>query len=332
MMMKKVIMIFVTTIFLSLLVGCETPKKKYNEFIESDKIKIVASTTMLADLAKNITGNRAIVHQLMKPGVDPHTYVPTKLDVDFLLSADVILLSGLKLEAQAAEVLKQIKNRGVTIIEAGDILLQKHNNNYEDGVKLLDFQEEDHEDGHEHGLYDPHFWFNVDYWILVTRYLTDELSKLYPEHQDYFELRYQNYLSELNQLNIYLTSRIAEIPLEKRILVTAHDAFGYFGERYGFRVSAVLGISTVDEASTKDIENLVDLVVSENVEVIFIESSVPQKTINSIIESARVRKHTIRIGGELFSDTLGDPDGKGNTYVNMMKDNIDTIVDAINNN
>ncbi|MGI6771729.1 MAG: metal ABC transporter solute-binding protein, Zn/Mn family [Acholeplasmataceae bacterium] len=149
--------------------------------------------------------------------------------------------------------------------------------------------------------------------------------------ESYFELRYQSYLAELNALNTYLESRVSEVPVEKRVLLTAHDAFGYFGERYGFSVNAVLGVSTEDEASTKDIENLVSLAIEKNVEVVFIESSVPQKTINAIIESARIKNHTIRIGGELFSDALGNPDGKGSTYIDMLRDNIDTIVDAINN-
>lgn len=331
-MKKKIILIFVTILSISLLVGCANPKKDYRNFLEAEEIKIVATTSLISDMVRNIGGNKVVVHQLMKPGVDPHSYIPTKLDIDYLLSAEVVIFSGMHLEAQTSEALRKVANRDVLVIEAANVLVQKHENNNEDGVTLLSWTGEDHE-GHNHGdlLYDPHFWFNVDYWIIVSRYITNELQRLYPQHENYFELRYQSYLVELNALNTYLESRISEVPVEKRVLLTAHDAFGYFGERYGFSVNAVLGVSTEDEASTKDIENLVSLAIEKNVEVVFIESSVPQKTINAIIESARIKNHTIRIGGELFSDALGNPDGKGSTYIDMLRDNIDMIVDAINN-
>ncbi|NLG31392.1 MAG: zinc ABC transporter solute-binding protein [Acholeplasmataceae bacterium] len=331
-MKKKIILIFVTILSISLLVGCANPKKDYRNFLEAEEIKIVATTSLISDMVRNIGGNKVVVHQLMKPGVDPHSYIPTKLDIDYLLSAEVVIFSGMHLEAQTSEALRKVANRDVLVIEAANVLVQKHENNNEDGVTLLSWTGENHE-GHNHGdlLYDPHFWFNVDYWIIVSRYITNELQRLYPQHENYFELRYQSYLVELNALNTYLESRISEVPVEKRVLLTAHDAFGYFGERYGFSVNAVLGVSTEDEASTKDIENLVSLAIEKNVEVVFIESSVPQKTINAIIESARIKNHTIRIGGELFSDALGNPDGKGSTYIDMLRDNIDMIVDAINN-
>ncbi|HPX71965.1 MAG TPA: zinc ABC transporter substrate-binding protein [Acholeplasmataceae bacterium] len=331
-MKKKIILIFVTILSISLLVGCANPKKDYRNFLEAEEIKIVATTSLISDMVRNIGGNKVVVHQLMKPGVDPHSYIPTKLDIDYLLSAEVVIFSGMHLEAQTSEALRKVANRDILVIEAANILVLKHENNNEDGVVLINWTGEDHE-GHNHGdlLYDPHFWFNVDYWIIVSRYITNELQRLYPQHENYFELRYQSYLVELNALNTYLESRISEVPVEKRVLLTAHDAFGYFGERYGFSVNAVLGVSTEDEASTKDIENLVSLAIEKNVEVVFIESSVPQKTINAIIESARIKNHTIRIGGELFSDALGNPDGKGSTYIDMLRDNIDMIVDAINN-
>lgn len=331
-MKKKIILIFVTILSISLLVGCANPKKDYRNFLEAEEIKIVATTSLISDMVRNIGGNKVVVHQLMKPGVDPHSYIPTKLDIDYLLSAEVVIFSGMHLEAQTSEALRKVANRDVLVIEAANVLVQKHENNNEDGVTLLSWTGENHE-GHNHGdlLYDPHFWFNVDYWIIVSRYITNELQRLYLQHENYFELRYQSYLVELNALNTYLESRISEVPVEKRVLLTAHDAFGYFGERYGFSVNAVLGVSTEDEASTKDIENLVSLAIEKNVEVVFIESSVPQKTINAIIESARIKNHTIRLGGELFSDALGNPDGKGSTYIDMLRDNIDMIVDAINN-
>lgn len=331
-MKKRLLLIFVTILSIGLLAGCSNPKKDYKNFVNSEEIKVVTTISLLADMLKNIGGNKVVVHQLMKPGVDPHSYIPTKLDIDYLLSADVILFSGIHLEAQTSEALRKVADRESIVIEAAEILVQKHQNNNEDGVMLISWTGEEHE-GHDHGnlMYDPHFWFDVNYWIIVTRYVTDELSRLFPEHKNYFELRYQSYLTRLNALNTYLDTRVNEVPIEKRILFTAHDAFGYFGQRHGFKVNAVLGISTEDEASTKDIENLVNLAIEDNVEVIFIESSVPQKTIDAIIESARIKGHTIRIGGELFSDSLGNPDGKGSTYIDMLKDNMDTIVDAILN-
>lgn len=327
--MKKLMIIIVTTLFFGLLVGCGSPKQKYYEFKDSDQIKLVATTTMMGDLARAIGGNKVIVHTMMPSGVDPHTYNPNKLDIDYLLSSNIVLISGLHLEAKAGEAIKQVQNRNIDVIEATQILVSKHQNNHEDGVKLINWVNE--ENG-QNELYDPHFWFDVDYWIIVSKYFTEEISKLHPEHELYFQTRYQNYLLELEALNYYVKTRINEVPESKRILFTAHDAFHYFGIKYGFEVAAVQGISTEHEASTSNIENLVNLAIQKQVTTVFIETSVPRKTIESIIESAESKNHSIKIGGELLSDSLGNYDDKGNTYINMIKDNIDTIVDAIINN
>lgn len=324
------ILMIIATIFL---VGCESPKVKYNEYIKSDEIKIVATTTMLGDLAKNIGGNKVKVYTMMPAGVDPHTYNPNKLDIDYLLAADVVLVSGLHLEAQAGEAIKQVRQRNITVIEASKILVLKHKNNHEDGVTLIDWDDENAvKDAERDGInevFDPHFWFDVIYWRIVAEYLKDELIKKYPNYQDYFELRHQSYQNEIDILLQYITSRLSELTLEQKILFTAHDAFNYFGIRYGFQIEAVQGISTEHEANTRDIEKLVDLAIEKNVKTIFIESSVPRKTIDSLIESAKVKNHHIKIGGELFSDSLGNPGEFGDTYIQMVKHNIDTIVDAI---
>ncbi|MGI6771731.1 MAG: metal ABC transporter substrate-binding protein [Acholeplasmataceae bacterium] len=136
-MKKKIILIFVTILSIGLLVGCANPKKDYRNFIEAEEIKVVATTSLISDMVRNIGGNKVFVHQLMKPGVDPHSYIPTKLDIDYLLSADVVIFSGMHLEAQTSEALRKVANRDVLVIEAANVLVQKHENNNEDGVTLL---------------------------------------------------------------------------------------------------------------------------------------------------------------------------------------------------
>lgn len=331
--MKKFLLIFIFGITATFLVACNSPKQKYNDFVKSEEIKVVATTTMLGNLAKNIGGNKVVVHTMMPAGVDPHTYSPNKLDVDYLLASNIVLVSGLHLEAQAGQAIKQVNQRGITVIEATKILVDKHKNDNEDGVKLIDWDDqEDIEAAKKDGineLFDPHFWFDVTYWDIVSNYVKDELIKKYPNFREYFELRYQNYKLELNALSNYIDIRLGELKEEQKVLFTAHDAFNYFGQRYNFQVEAVQGVSTEHEANTKDIENLVNLAIEKKVHTIFIESSVPRKTIDSIIESAKANNYKLTIGGELFSDSLGNPGQHGDTYIQMIKHNIDTIVDAI---
>ena len=181
----------------------------------------------------------------------------------------------------------------------------------------------------DNNLYDPHFWFNVKYWQVISNYITLELGKLFPNDKVYFDTQNIKYQNELTLTHEYIINKINELEESERVLITAHDAFAYFGDCYGFSVDAIQGISTESEASSKDIESLIDLVISKNVHVVFIESSVPRKTIDSLIQSAKSRNHQLVIGGELLSDSLGGPDEVGSNYIDMVKYNIDTIVDAI---
>ncbi len=319
---KTTILITLLTLSLFLVVGCSSQRRMFSDFQKSDKIKIVTTTTMLKDLASQIGGDKTYVHSLMNPGVDPHTYAATKLDLDYLMAADLIITSGLHLEAQTGETIKRLTSRGLKVISVGDILIEKHNNNHEDDIYLLNLEE-------DNNLYDPHFWFNVKYWQVISNYITLELGKLFPNDKVYFDTQNIKYQNELTLTDEYIINKINELEESERVLITAHDAFAYFGDCYGFSVDAIQGISTESEASSKDIESLIDLVISKNVHVVFIESSVPRKTIDSLIQSAKSRNHQLVIGGELLSDSLGGPDEVGSNYIDMVKYNIDTIVDAI---
>lgn len=324
--MRKFLLTIILSLSLFSLSACQSPKADYFKFLETDKIKVVATTTMMGDMISEIGGNKVYVYTMMSPGVDPHTYSPNKLDIDYLLNADVVLLSGLHLEAKIGDAIKHVQNKNINVIEATNILIEKHLNNHEEDVYLLDWSDIDDESSE---LYDPHFWFNVNYWMIVASDITNQLIYLYPEHASYFQLRYDTYLNELLNLNIYIETRINEIPQDKRILFTAHDAFNYFGNRYGFQVEGVQGLSTEYETNTADIERLVELSIAKNVNTVFIETSVPKKTIDALIESAKSKNHHLSIGGELFSDSLGKKGENGGTYIKMIKDNVDTIVDAI---
>lgn len=302
--MKKIIMIITCMILSFICVSCEI--KKY-EYVEG-KVNIVVTTTMLADLTKELGKERVNVKTLMEVGVDPHSFEPRPSDVRALIQSDLIIANGLHLEAKLLNVLDGFEN---------DKLLNI--GKYLDESKLI---------YDENGQVDPHIWFDIDLWMDTAKIIKDRLIAFDKECEDIYEHNYRNYVLELNELKIYVLSRINELNIDKRILVTAHDAFSYFGKAYDFQVYSIQGISTETEASAKDIESLANFVVLHKVNAIFIESSVPYTTIESVIQSAKVKGHNLKIGGELHSDSLGSNEDD-NTYIKMVKKNVDTIVDNL---
>lgn len=304
--MKKVIL-YVLGLFMILnLIGCK--RIEGYKYIDG-KVNIVATTTMLGDLAKEVGGEHVSVTTLMAVGVDPHSYVPRPSATNSVSKADLVIINGLFLEAQMGKVISTINDEKLLVI--GDY--------FEESQLLKD----------EDGALDPHVWFDVENWKVATNALYNKLVSIDGDNKTYYENRVKTYLDELTKLDNYVIDKVKELPEEKRILVTAHDAFSYFGKAYGFEVYAIQGISTETEASAKDIQDLANLVVNLKVKAIFVESSVPENTINSVINAAKAKEHDVVVGGELFSDSLGDEISGADTYLKMVKKNVDTIVNNL---
>ncbi len=280
---------------------------------DDSRIHIVTTTTMLADLAENIGKDRVSVQGLMGPGVDPHLYQASAGDVGKMQQADVIIYNGLHLEGKMGDVLESLRSQGKTVICI------------EDGIEndqLLGTEEDEN-------IFDPHIWFDVSIWKSAAAYTASELGKADPDHAGSYLENKEQYITELNELDQYIRSRIEELPEDQRVLITAHDAFRYFGRRYGFEVMGLQGLSTDAEAGTADVRNLAQFIVDHQIKAIFVESSVPPKTIESLQDAVRAKGFEAEIGGELYSDSLGGAEAGADTYIATFRANIDTITDAL---
>ena len=273
---------------------------------------MVTTTGIIADVAQRIAGPHARVEALMGPGVDPHLYKASESDVRRLSEAELVLYNGLHLEGKMGDILtKMARSRPVIAVteEIPENLLREP-------PEFL-------------GQYDPHVWFDVSMWAKTLGPITRELSALDPEHAKEFEANAAALEKELNELDTWVKAQIQTIPEAQRILVTAHDAFGYFGRRYGMEVVGIQGISTLSEAGLKDVDRVVDLVVDRKVPAVFIESSVPRRSIEAVQAAVKSRGHEATIGGQLFSDSLGAAGSPAGTYPGMVRANVNTIVNAL---
>ncbi|MDU7824047.1 MAG: zinc ABC transporter substrate-binding protein [Veillonella sp.] len=266
------------------------------------KLNVVATTTMLTDLVKEIGGDHVTVQGLMGPGVDPHLYQASAGDVTAMSKADVVVYNGIHLEGKMGSIFDNLTKQNKATIRVSDAI---------DPATLLDFDEED-------GVKtkDPHIWFDVANW-------ND------PAHKEDYQKRYDAYLTKLDETDAYVKAQAESIPKESRVLVTAHDAFQYFARAYGFEVKGLQGVSTATEAGTQDMNNLVQFIVDHKIKAIFVESSVPHKTIEAVQEASKAKGWNVSIGGELYSDSLGSEGTEGGTYIGMVKANIDTITKAL---
>lgn len=251
----------------------------------------------------------------MGPGVDPHDYQPSTSDVNAMSEADIVAYNGLMLEERFVEVFEQLDERGIFTIVMADALNEG---------ELLD-PEEDEEDLE----YDPHIWFSVSHWETITTYAADQLSEKDPDNEDYYQENAEAYLVELGELRTYIEERIEEVPEQSRYLVTAHDAFQYFGEEFNFEVVGLQGLNTQTEAGTGDISQLADFLADNEINAVFVESSVSPRNIEALIEAAGSRGHEVVNAGELYSDALGSEEDDAETYLKMYRANIDTIVDGL---
>ncbi len=304
---KKLFQAFIATMILSLLFGCSTEPQ-----IDDGKIQIVATTGMIADVAQNIAGDKATVISLMGPGVDPHLYRASEGDVQRLTNADIILYNGLHLEAKLAEIFEKMSTSKKTVAVAGNIPTHL----------LLDSPAYE-------GQYDPHVWFDVTLWILAAERIRDELMAFDSANSETYMVNAETYIATLNALHEEVAAKALSIPEDQRVLITAHDAFNYFGKQYGFEVMGLQGISTASEAGAQDVQQLASLIAERKIKAIFVESSVPRRNIEAVQEAVAAKGWNVQIGGSLYSDAMGDKSTFEGTYIGMVTHNIDTITNAL---
>lgn len=279
----------------------------------ADPIRVTTTTGMIGDLARNIGGERVDVVSLMGPGVDPHLYKPSAGDIRKLEDADVIFYNGLELEGRMTDLLAKIDGAGTPAVPVAEGISEE----------LL------RESPQFAGKYDPHVWFDVTLWQVAAERVADELVAFDPESAATYQANLEAHLAELDALHDYATKAIASIPDEQRVLITAHDAFGYFGARYDIEVRGLQGMSTATEATAGDIQALAEVIAERRIPAIFVESSVPPATIEAVRAAVHDRGFEVAIGGQLFSDAMGAEGTPEGTYLGMVRHNVDTIVSAL---
>jgi manganese/zinc/iron transport system substrate-binding protein len=305
------------SLFLAVLSGCQ-PGERASESRPDGKLRIVATTGMIGDAASRIAGEHAVVEALMGPGVDPHLYKASESDVRRLSEADLIFYQGLHLEGRMVDILGKI-GRTRPVLAVGETLPE---------TELLGFSPVGMPVG-TYGAFDPHLWFDVELWSRLLDPIAEKLAELQPEFAAEFRANADAYEEELLQLDAWVKQRFDELPEDRRVLVTAHDAFSYLGRRYGIEVIGIQGISTVAEAGLKDLDRVVDIVVERKIPAVFIESSVSPRSIEALQRACQNRGHDVAIGGQLYSDAMGAADSDAGTYPGMVRANINTIVDAL---
>ncbi|MBC8754279.1 zinc ABC transporter substrate-binding protein [Kordia sp. YSTF-M3] len=303
--MKKYILILITTITI---ISCKTEVKK-----RDGKLKIVTTTTMITDMVKNIGGDNVEVKGLMGSGVDPHLYKASEGDVSKLFNADVIIYSGLHLEGKLEDIFEKMRKQQKKTIAVSDAI---------DKSGLISSE-------YFASSYDPHIWFHIGYWKQATQFVIDELKNLDPENAESFEKNGKAYIEKLAVLATDINAIIETLPTEKRVLVTAHDAFNYFGKLHNFEVVGLQGLSTATEAGVQDVQKLASFIIEKDIKAIFVESSVPKRTIEALQAAVKSKGHEVVIGGTLYSDALGNAGTLEGTYIGMYQYNVKTIVNAL---
>jgi manganese/zinc/iron transport system substrate-binding protein len=288
----------------------EHSAQEKHRFDGSYPIQVVCTTGMVADIALHVGGGHVSVSGLMGEGVDPHLYRASPGDVSQLSRANIIFYSGLHLEGKLAELLERMGRRKPTVGVAEKVPSEK---------VLVD----------EHGARDPHVWFDVALWSEAVKALASALADFDSKHAEDYHLNATKYVERLMELDAYARERLASVPKDQRVLVTAHDAFRYFGRAYDVEVRGIQGISTDSEAGVRQVKELVDYLVERKIKAVFVETSVSDQNIRSLLEGCQARGHQVVIGGSLFSDAMGKDGTPEGTYEGMVRHNVDTIVAAL---
>lgn len=286
--------------------GGNTAKK------HAGKLRVTTTIGMIADVAQNVGGDHVEITALMGPGVDPHLYKASQGDLEKLAGADMVLYNGLHLEGRMVDVLVNLASRVKTVQVTETI-----------PVEML------REPPEFAGHYDPHVWFDVSMWRYTAERIRDAFSEMDPDNKDDYSANATAYMAKMDELHAYAKEQLATIPEAQRVLITAHDAFGYFGRAYNVEVMGIQGISTAGEYGLRDIERLVNVIVERKIKAVFVESSVPTKSIEALIAGASSKGHSVANGGQLFSDAMGTAGTPEGTYIGMVRHNIDTIVKAL---
>lgn len=277
------------------------------------RLRVVATTGMIADMVREIGGDRVDVTALMGAGVDPHLYKPTRSDIAAIMGADLVFYNGLLLEGKMVDAFVRAATSGKKVFAVTELI---------DESTLLT------PDG-GHGLHDPHVWMDPSVWGQGVAVVRDRLIEADPAGKAQYEGSAAAYAEMVRSLDEYAKKALASVPASSRVLVTAHDAFNYFGRRYGFEVMGIQGISTESEAGVRDIERIVSTLVDRKIGAVFIESTVADRNVKALVAGAEARGHTVKIGGELFSDAMGKPGAYEGTYQGMIDHNITTIARAL---
>ncbi len=300
---KFIFLLLITGVFLA----C-TPDQK----AAGDRLTIVTTTGMLHDAVLNIVGDNIDVQSIMGPGVDPHLYKATQGDLRKLNQADLIIYNGLYLEGKMGEILEKLGRRKPVLAAAEKLTDQ-------DLISSTEFG----------SSYDPHVWFDVDLWGKVVTIISDEIQHFHPEKATAYEKNTKQYLAMLKALDEDVLQQIREIPEAQRVLITAHDAFGYFGRAYNIEVRGLQGLSTATDFGLRDIAEITDLIIERDIKAIFIETSVSEKAINAVLSGAVEKGHEVVIGGYLYSDAMGEFGTDEGTYLGMVKKNVQVIVGGL---
>jgi manganese/zinc/iron transport system substrate-binding protein len=302
-----------------LFVACGQQSDKANEKapsstgISSQKpIRVVTTIGMITDIVQNVGGDRVDATGLMGPGLDPHLYRASEGDVARLADADLIFYNGLHLEGKMAGVLERMQDQIKTVAVTQDV----------DRAILLAPPEFE-------GAYDPHLWFDVALWMKVVERVRDTLIEVDKGSAELYRSNTKAYLAKLEELHNYVKEQVDRVSPDQRVLVTAHDAFNYFGRAYGFEVRGLQGISTAAEAGTADVQALVQFIVERRIPAMFVETSVPRQSIEAVQAAVKAKGFSVEIGGQLFSDAMGASGTPEGTYIGMVRHNVDTIVASL---
>ncbi len=298
-----------TLLAIMLVAGCS----KTSSTNSSGKANAVSTVGMIRDIVVNVGGDQVESIGLMGPGVDPHLYRATAGDVVKLESADIVFYGGLELEGRMTDIFVKMANKGIPTYAVSENVPRSNLR------QPPEFE----------GKFDPHIWFDVTLWRHAVESVRDGLTKLRPQAKATFEKNATEYLAKLDALHEYVKTEAAKIPESERVLITAHDAFGYFGRQYGFQVIGIQGTSTATEAAAGSLRSIADTIAQKKVKAIFVESSVPPATIDALKKAVQARGWNVNVGGELFSDAMGQDGTPEGTYIGMVRHNIDTIVKAL---
>lgn len=304
--MHKIITFSFLVFFLIFSLSCENVSQEST----NGKLKIVCTTGMIGDAVENVVGDLAEVHALMGVGVDPHLYKATPSDLENLTSADVIFYNGLHLEGKMITVFEKLAKRK-TVIPVSDKIKKE---------KLRELT---------YGVVDPHIWFDVSLWQEAVIRIAEQMKISDPKNALAYQKNADIYLEKLEKLHIQVKNDIARIPNAQRTLITSHDAFGYFGRAYSIEVRGLQGISTVSEAGLKDITDLVNFIIEKKLKAVFVETSVSQKDIRSVLVGCQEKGLDLEIGGTLYGDAMGKANTAEGTYIGMVEANVKTIVESL---